>query len=105
VRENLVVDGNQLQRVLRDVAIHGSHGRDRLAGEAHWVVECVTPLLRDPLHLVVVLLAARDRSGAPDHAAGLVRDDRFDARQRARFRVVYALDARVRMRTAQHARV
>ena len=83
----------------------GRDGRHRLADEAHRVVERVAALLRDLLDLVVVLLAAGDRAGAPDDRAVLVREDRLDARQRPRLRRRRWPDARVRMRAAQHARV
>ena len=104
-RQHLVVDRDQPQRFFGDVAIDGRDRRDRLADEAHRVVERVAPLLGDLLDLVVVLLAAGDRPGAPDDLAVLVRDDRLHAGQRARLRRVDATDARVRMRAAQHARV
>ena len=85
-RQHLVVDRDQLQRLFGDVPIDGGDGGDRIAHEPHRVVERVAPLLGDLLDLVVVLLAAGDRAGAPHDLAVLVRDDRLDARQRLRLR-------------------
>ncbi len=104
-RQYFVVDGDQPHGVFGDVAVHGRDGGNRLADVAHRVVERVTPLRRDLLDVVVVLDAARDRAGAPDVVAVLVRDDCLDAGQRARLREIDGFDARVRMGAAQHLRV
>ena len=101
--ERLVVDVDQLQRVLGRVSIDGCDRRHRIADEPYGVVEGVTAVLGDLLDFVVVLLPAGNPAGAPHDLAVLVRDDGFDAGQRARLRRVDADDPRVRMRTAQHA--
>ena len=105
VRQDFVVDRDQLQRVFGHVAIDRRDRGNRFTREADRIVECVAALRRDLLHLVVVLLAAGDRPGAPDDATVFVRDDRLDARERTRLRRVDAPDARMRVRASQHTRV
>ena len=72
-RQRLVVDRDQLQRFLGDMPVDRRDRGDRLANEPDRVVERVAAMLGDLLHVLVVLLAAGDRSGAPDDLAVLVR--------------------------------
>ena len=90
-RQRLVLDLDQVARVLGDVAVLGDHGRDRLAVVAHL-------LDRDQV--------LDDRAGAErgerrrvlgDVGAG---HDADDARQRLGLRGVDRDDARVRVRAA-----
>ena len=104
-RKRFILHRDELQRFFGDVPIDRGNRGHRLADEAHRVVERVAPVLGDLLDLFVVLRAAGDRSGAPDDRAVLVRDDGLHAGKRERLRRVDAADARVRVRTAQHARV
>ena len=104
-REHFVVDGDEIERFFGHMPIDGGDGRDRVADEPDGVVEDVAALRRDFLDVVVVLRAAGNRSGAPPDRCVVVRDDRFDARQRGGLRRIDAADAGVRMRTAQDARV
>jgi hypothetical protein len=103
--EWFVVDDDQLQRFVCDVAIEGRHRGDRFANEPYRIVEGVPPLLRDLLDLIAVLLPTCDRSRAPHDLTVLVREDRLHARQGARLRDVDGLDLRMRMRTAKDAGV
>ena len=77
--EDFVIDVDQSQCLFRHVPVHGRDGCHRIAHEAHGVVERITPVLRDFLDLIVVLLSARDPAGAPYDLAILVSEDCLDA--------------------------
>ena len=87
-RERVVVHLNQLQRFLGDFGAGGSDRGDVVADVAH-PIEC-----KDTL----VVPDGQDAVGIGRVAAGC---DRFDARQRFRFRGIDGPDARVRMRRVQ----
>ena len=94
--QRLVLDLDQVARVLGDVAVLGDHGRDRLAVVAH---------LLDRDHVL------DDRAGAEGGQRRRVLghvgagDDADHARQRLRLRGVDGDDARVRVRAAHDRRV
>src|SRR5439155_3192157 len=104
-RQQLVVDRDALQRLFGDLTIDGGDRSNGFPRETHRIVERVAALPGDLLDLVVVLLAAGNRSRPPHHVAVLVRDDRLHAGERTRPGHVDASDPRMRMRTAEHARV
>ncbi len=105
-RQRFVGDVDQLERVFRRMTIDSSDRGDRLADEAYGIVERTPSMLRDLLDLFLILRAAGDRSRTPDDVAAVfVREHCFHAGQRERFRRVDLHDPRVRMRTAQDARV
>ncbi len=95
-RQRLVLDLDQVARVLGDVAVLGDHGRDRLAVVAH---------LLDGDHVL------DDRAGAEGgkrrRMLGDVgaRDDADHAGQRLGLRRVDGDDARVRVRAAHDRRM
>ena len=94
-RQRLVVDVDQLERVLRDVGGLGDDGRDLLALEAHLVGgEHGLRVARERRHPGEVVLRHQ-----------LAGDDRDDARQRRGARGVDRLDAGVRVRAAQELQV
>ena len=94
-RERLVVDLDQLERVLRDVRRLGDHGRDLLALEAH--------LVRGEHSLRVA--GERRHPGEVVRRERLAGDHRHDAGQLRRPRDVDRADARVRERAAQELHV
>ena len=104
-RQRLVLHRDQEERFFRDVTIDRRDRRHRFADEADRVVEGVAAMDGDLLHVLVVLLAARDGPRAPDEAAVLVRDDGLHAGKRERLRRVDAADPGVRVRAPQHPRV
>ncbi len=93
----LVVDLDELERLLGDVPVDRRYRGDRLAHKAHRVVEHVPEMRGDILRGVVVLPSSGDGAGSVDELMRLVGDDRPDAGQRLRLRHVDAPDARVRM--------
>src|SRR5438128_10439455 len=87
------------------MTINGGDGCNRLANEAHRVVENVPALFRYLFDVVVVLLPAGDAAGAKDDLAVLVRQNRLHAGKSKRLRSIDTADPRVRMRAAQDARI
>src|SRR5947207_14778502 len=85
--------------------VHGGDCRNGIADEAHGIVEYISPVLRDLLDVVVVLLTARYRSRAPNHLAILVSQYGFHAGQGLRLRQINLPDARMRVRAAEYTRI
>ena len=104
-RQLFVVDLDEMERILGYVSVDRSHCRDRLADEAHRVVEHVPNVSGPILGRVVVLLPARYGARAVNQLVGLVRDDRPHPGQGLRPGHVDAPDARVRVWAPQNARV
>ena len=99
VRQHLVVDLDQLQRLLGDGGAGGRHGGDRMALVEHFlarhdVARHVPEIHRDALRADIVELLLREVRGG---------HHRLDALQRLRFRDVDRADARVGVRRAQDA--
>ena len=91
-RQRLVLDVDQLQRVVRRVLVGRDHERDLLALEADLVAR------EDGLRVV----GDRRHPGEPERLEILRRDHGGDVRVRERPRGVDRDDARVRVRAAQH---
>ena len=91
--KRLVVDLDQLQRVLGEIAVGRDHHGDRLADIAH-------PLHRDRPALDIRLDACEQRRPERRHLGR--RDDGRDAARSPRGRHIDRADDRMRMRRAQH---
>ena len=104
-RQLLVVDLDELERLLGHVPVDRGHGGHGLADETHRVVEHVAQVRSDILGRVAVLATPGDGARTVDHLVRLVCDDGPHARQGLSPRRVDTADARVWVRAPQDASV